>query len=313
MVLTHGDWFIVLFCAGVGLTLAGGVNALLGRLGMAWRVALTGVGCGVALGAVSAIKSEPALLVTAAAVMAAGLFPAVFAGSASLVELVRRAAAAAVRPGVRWALLAGVGVCLAAGSIAWYEYEDAARMDLDLLELGHEYGKPSLADTYSSIARTDRGTPIPVKRPSAPRADAQIAEAEQRFLQRSPFRDQMMRQRKADDGSNCHGWVFTGGRYWLDPAAVELALRENGYVDVTAPRTGDLVIYRTHGSVGHTAVVRYVSDAAPPLVEGKWGAMGVYVHPVDQCVYGTDYTFYRSARPGHLLAGLDDTSPPPAP
>jgi hypothetical protein len=273
-------------------------------------VALTGVGCGVALGTISAIKSEPALLVTAAAVMAAGLFPAVFAGSASLVDLVRRAAAAAVRPGVRWALLAGAGVGLAAGSVAWYDFEDAASADRDLQELGLEIGKPSLVETSDAAARTDRGTPVPVKRPLAPRDVAQTSEAERRFLQKSPFRDQMMRQRKADDGSNCHGWVFTGGRYWLDPEAVELALRENGYVDVTAPRPGDLVVYRSHGSVGHTAVVRYVSDVAPPLVEGKWGAMGVYVHPVDQCVYGPEYTFYRSARPGHLLAGLGDTSPP---
>ena len=74
-------------------------------------------------------------------------------------------------------------------------------------------------------------------------------------------------------------------------------------MDVTAPRPGDLAIYRNNGSVSHTAVVRYVSDAAPVLVEGKWGPMGVYVHPADQCPYGIP-TFYRSSRPGHLLDGI---------
>ncbi|HET6572967.1 MAG TPA: CHAP domain-containing protein [Fimbriiglobus sp.] len=310
MAFDYTDRFIVLFCAGVGLTLAGVVNALAGRLGIVWRAVLTGAGCGVALAGVSAIKSDPALLVAAAAVMAAGVLPALLAGSAPLVELARKAAAVAVRPGVRWVLLAGAGVGLAAGSIAWYDFEDAVRSELDLQDLDLEFGRPPLVESSAAVARTDRGTPVPGKRPIAPRADAETGEVERRFLQKSPFRDQMMRQRKADDGSNCHGWVFTGGRYWLDPEAVELILRENGYVDVTAPRPGDVVIYRSHGSIGHTAVVRYVSDAAPPLVEGKWGAMGVYVHPVDQCVYGTAYTFYRSARPGHLLAGLTDTSPP---
>lgn len=304
------DRFVALFCAGVGLTLAGGVNALAGRLGIAWRAVLTGVGCGAALGAVAAFKTDPALLVPAAAVMAVGILPPLLAGSASLLELARKAAAVVVRPGVRWVLLAAVGVGVAAGSVAWYDVEDAARADRDLRELGLEYEKPSLVESDYAVARTDRGTPVPGKRPVAPRDDAQTGEAEQRFLQKTPFRDQLMRNRRADDGSNCHGWVFTGGRYWLEPTAVELVLRENGYVDVTAPRPGDLVIYRSNGSVSHTAVVRYVSDAAPVLVEGKWGVMGVYVHPVDQCAYGTECTFYRSARPGHLLAGLIDTSPP---
>jgi hypothetical protein len=32
--------------------------------------------------------------------------------------------------------------------------------------------------------------------------------------------------------------------------------------------------------------------------------MGVFLHPADKCIYGNDYTFYRSPRSGHLLAGL---------
>lgn len=304
MAFDHADWFIVLSCGGAGMALAGGLNALAGRLAVRWRAVLTGAGCGVALGGVATFTSDPSVLAAAAAVMAVGVVPAVLAGSASLVGLARRAAALATRPGVRWGLLAALGVGTAVGSAAWYEYEDAARTDRDMYELGLEFEKPSLVDPGGAVARTDRGTPVPGKLATAPRADAEIGEAERRFLQTSPFRDQMMRQRKADDGSNCHGWVFTGGRYWLDPGAVELVLKENGYVDVTAPRPGDLAIYRGNGSVSHTGVVRYVSDAAPVLVEGKWGPMGVYVHPADQCPYGAAPTFYRSSRPGHLLDGI---------
>jgi len=40
--------------------------------------------------------------------------------------------------------------------------------------------------------------------------------------------------------------------------------------------------------------------------------MGVFLHPADKCFYGTDYTFYRSVRTGHLLVGVGG-SPAPNP
>jgi hypothetical protein len=307
MSFNHADWFIVLFCSGAGLALVGGLNALAGRLAAGWRAILTGIGCAVALSGVSLATSDPNVLTAAAVVMAAGVVSVWLAGSTSLVELLRRAAALSARPGVRWGLLTVVGLGTAVTSAAWYEYEDNARTDRDMRELGLEYGRPSLIESEGAVVRTDRGAPVQVKTPTTPRGVAEISEAEKRFLQTSPFRDQMMRRQKADDGSNCHGWVFTGGRFWLEPGAVELALAHNGYVDVTAPRPGDLVIYRTDGAITHTGVVRYVSDGTSVLVESKWGAMGVYVHPADQSPYGNDPTFYRSARVGHLLVGLDDS------
>ena len=46
------------------------------------------------------------------------------------------------------------------------------------------------------------------------------------------------------------------------------------------------------------------SDHQPVMVEGKWGAMGTFLHPADKSIYGAEYAFYRSARGGHLLAGI---------
>ena len=141
MPFDYVDRFIVLFCGGAGMALAGGLNALAGRLAVGWRAVLTGAGCGVALGGVATFTSDPNVLVAAAAVMAVGVVPTLLAGSASLVGLARCAAALAVRPGVRWGLLAAVGVGTAVGSVAWYEYEDAARTDRDMQELGLEFGR----------------------------------------------------------------------------------------------------------------------------------------------------------------------------
>ena len=115
---------------------------------------------------------------------------------------------------------------------------------------------------------------------------------------------QFVHTQTADDTSNCHGWVFTGGRSWVGNDEVDRILADNGYEAVDDPRPDDLVIYRHDSSVKHTAVVRAVVPNESVLVEGKWGWMGLFIHPVDQSPYGVEFTYYRSARSGHLLQGL---------
>ena len=114
----------------------------------------------------------------------------------------------------------------------------------------------------------------------------------------------MIRMGPAADRCNCHGWVFTGGRYWLGAADVEHILADNGYRPVSDPHPGDVVIYRTGGLITHTAVVRAAGGGGPVLIEGKWGWLGVFLHVPEGSWYGREYTYYRSPRPGHLLAGL---------
>jgi hypothetical protein len=99
--------------------------------------------------------------------------------------------------------------------------------------------------------------------------------------------------------------VYTGGRYGVSGADVDSILADNGYRGVADPRPGDLVVYRQAGAVAHSAVVRYVSPGLPVLVEGKWGAAGVYLHAAGESVYGTEFTYYRADRPTHVLGGLD--------
>jgi hypothetical protein len=38
--------------------------------------------------------------------------------------------------------------------------------------------------------------------------------------------------------------------------------------------------------------------------------LGVFLHPVEQSCYGTEYAFHRSARAGHLLVGLGGSPAP---
>ena len=42
----------------------------------------------------------------------------------------------------------------------------------------------------------------------------------------------MIARAKPDATHNCHGWLFTGGRYWVAGDQVEDILADNGYAQV---------------------------------------------------------------------------------
>ncbi len=300
---------VALLCAGVGMVAAAGVNLLFGRLGFPWRAALTVLACGGVLAGGVGLVGERAPVWLSAAVMAAGVGAGFALGWRPLGGLVRSAALAVTgRPAVRWGLLAGVGLLTAGAAVAVYQIEETAAIDRDMYELGF-LDRPPVFDPHDVAAVTDRGTRVVLKQAAAPRDRRTIDEDERQALKGSPLAEHAIRRGPADDATNCHGWVFAGGRYWLPGETVEQIIRENGYAEVTDPRPGDLVVYRgPTGVPAHTAVVRYATPGYPPMVEGKWGWLGVYLHPVDQSIYGAEYKFYRSPRPGHLLAGLGDSA-----
>ncbi len=101
--------------------------------------------------------------------------------------------------------------------------------------------------------------------------------------------------------SNCHGWVFTGGRYLLHEDHVALVLEDNGYAPVNQPQRGDLAIYRdSTQKIIHTGVVHAVCVDGEIQIRSKWGRGGVYIHPPNTGYQG-EITYYRSPREGHLL------------
>ncbi len=153
--------------------------------------------------------------------------------------------------------------------------------------------EPTIPLKPAGHAYTDLGAPIQLFSPVAPRSADALEQLERAW--HPPY--VLTRRGPASDASNCHGWVFTGGRYWVSGDSVEIILAE-GYRAVTEPRPGDLVVYRENGVASHTAVV------VEGGVEGKFGTHGVYAHAVDDSAYGSDFTYYRSGRAGHLLIGV---------
>jgi hypothetical protein len=161
-------------------------------------------------------------------------------------------------------------------------------------------------------AVTDRGNPVRVFTRETPESPLTLGEdallAEQGLTYRA------IRTGPADPTYNCHGWVFTGGRFCVSGSDVDVILHDNGYRTVNKPRADDLAVYRDEaGAVVHSGLVRSTSADGLTLIESKWGCMGRYVHVPQDQLYGPSVSYHRSLRPGHLLRGLGGETPAAVP
>ncbi len=304
------DRFFVFAAVGLGLVLAGGVNLALGaRSGR--RIALQAVTSLALCGAVFAALNS--LTRTELAIRAAGLLGGLLFATAVLgSDWLSRAVAVLRRPAARWSLLSVSGLALVIGSVLAFERADDAVAEKDTLELELTSGQQPSVPTRRADAVTDRGARVVLKEPEHHRDSGALTGAEARVLENAKLGDQVIRRGGPTDESNCHGWVFAGGKFLLSGEEVEAILKDNGYQETQEPQPGDVAVYRNAGTVAHTAIVRYVSEGQPVMVEGKWGTMGVFLHPADKSVYGTEYAFYRSGRTGHLLVGVGGSPNPNA-
>ncbi|HVX10706.1 MAG TPA: hypothetical protein VHC22_05960 [Pirellulales bacterium] len=148
---------------------------------------------------------------------------------------------------------------------------------------------------------TDTGRAVPVYRVShswMERAKAAGANPEQSTC----FSHSVICQAPGDAQSNCHGWVFAGGRYIVRETAVEQILSDNGYLRVDRPQANDVIVYRSEvdGKVMHTGVVKFV-DQDQVLIESKWGLWGRYLHAPQHQPYSKRFAYFHSPRTGNRL------------
>ncbi len=297
---------LVLSSAGFGLLFLGAIQLVAGSLGIWPRAAITGLAAiGSALGPVALGESAE----WSAALLVGGAWLAfvvlgsrrISEGVASTVGLLRRRAIVA-------GLLMASGLSLVVGTGLQFELAEDAKIDRDVAWMTEANFRPEMLPTDDASATTDLGRPITLNEPIELRPAEQTTAAEETMLNAMPFDGRLIRRQSATDVSNCHGWVFAAGRFWVGGLTVESILADNGYAPTSEPRAGDLIVYRKQGELTHSGVVRSVGNGIPVLVESKWGWMGVYLHAADDSCYGRDYKFYRSPREGHLLAGLGGPS-----
>jgi len=136
----------------------------------------------------------------------------------------------------------------------------------------------------------------------------EAAEAERHWVAEGRLECHIIRTGEVDPSSNCHGWVFTGGRYAIHPDDVESILEDNGYQPVASPSKGDLIVYRNEaGVVMHTGIVLEVVHENLVLIESKWGPLGRFLHPPEYQPYGANYSYYHSSREGHQMPIVETT------
>lgn len=294
---------IAAFGAGIGLLFAGGIGLLLARRGLRVRVvACSSVALASGLLTANFVPFAMALASAGAAVLGVLLICGI--GLIRPGHVVTAFINCVQRPVAQSLLLFICGAVAMTGAVAQLTIVEEEATDRDMKWMLESGLRPDLQTVTDVSAATDRGKSIALWQPTSPRNAADLYAIEERSFPDLRHGQRLLRTGPPDETCNCHGWVFTGGKYWLAPEDVANILQDNGYQSVSDPRPGDVVIYRNAGAIAHTAVVHSALPGRPVMVEGKWGGMGIFLHAIDVSVYGAAYSFYRAARQGHVVVGL---------
>jgi hypothetical protein len=217
---------------------------------------------------------------------------------------VQRAVAGAATPSFQWGVLLLAGLPLVGLSTYRPGANPRPRTEpADDVQAQRSRAMASLQEAASPVALTDGGRRIRLHTmPPAALPAAMLQDMEAEMAREWGPSLGLLRTRPPDGRSDCHGWVFTEGNWWILGADVGAILQDNGYESVTAPAVGDLVVYWLGpGRVTHSGVVFATANGGTILVESKWAWLGTYVHPASVHPYGGRPVYYRSARAGHRL------------
>jgi len=304
MLIDYQDRFIYLFIVGVSLLLLGGCHLLLARASLACRIAASVFVISAVMASSVGIFETSNIIPNCLAILLPVITLYHISGSVWLRSATRASLQFVAQPYVRSTGLVTAGLAIVIGAGLSYDQSDEQEADRSMQEMQVLMYRPATSPDTTLRATSDQGRRISLHKPTEPRTSEDVERDESQFLATSTRSGQFVHTQVADDHANCHGWVFTGGRAWIGGDEVESILDENGYEQVCEPRLDDLVVYRHNDKIIHTAIVRAAAPNQQVLVEGKWGWLGLYIHPVEQSYYGSEFSYYRSARNGHLLKGL---------
>ena len=281
-----------------------GLLGLLFRTGRPWLVPLVTASLSAVLAAFAALGSTDQLLIGPATLVAVvSLTVAVFRSSLPATTL-RLAARVLTAPHLQAVLLLLLGV----GLTGWQIYALDAALERNiqqtetdffgLMDVSHLQLEPV------DKVHTDAGHEIALLQPSVEVPSIDFAET--KFLQQRDLSFHVIQTGPAEAHYNCHGWIFTGGRFWVSGESVDTILRDNNYVLINQPSPGDLAVFRDESNkITHTALVRAVRENGQVVLESKWGRLGCYIHTADRHAYqANECKFYRTSRGTHLLRGL---------
>jgi hypothetical protein len=216
-------------------------------------------------------------------------------------------------------VVAGLGICALLVLVFWAARRDSSTPSPNKLSENTEARRlaalESLREVSSPVARTDRGRQVPLyEMPESALPTGLLTEMERGMTDEWGPALRVIRTGAADRRSDCHGWVFADGQWWMLGRVLKTILEDNGYAAVDEPAAGDLVIYRDGPhEVTHSGVVYAVAPNRRVLIESKWAWLGTHLHRPDDHPYGGRPTYYRSPRAGHrlVISAEDGVSPKP--
>lgn len=187
-------------------------------------------------------------------------------------------------------------------SAAWSSHRFYASVSPELVDSFEHLSIPGKSvPSTKFVAVTDQGREVDVLR-WVPETDQDYELIRSMMTQALTGFPRTIQRAENDVRSNCHGWVFTGGRFLLRGDGVARILEDNGYEEVTDPRIGDIVIYRIpDGEISHTGLVQGVLGDGTVIVESKWSVGGRFLHRPEDQPYSTSYKYYRTERPNHVV------------
>jgi hypothetical protein len=291
------------FAIGIGLSVIGLVNAIAQPSRLVQTIVGL-LGAGIASGLAIVLESDYGLAVGISVMLVAMCWQIVT--SQRLLESLQRLAWVVQSQRARWALLAIVGIVVLGVESQRFDSLREQEIDADMASIQMEIFAAPPTEDLLHHAFTDAGAMIPLIRTTESRSGTEMDEIEEVSMNRLPYRSQLIKRASANDRFNCHGWVFAEGQHGIHGFDVDRILQENGYNKVVDAVPGDLCIYRDDDQrVLHTAIIRAVCDDGTVLVEGKWGWMGIYLHPASQSNYGENFRFYHTDRGHHRLANTN--------
>ena len=302
MDFSHNDRLFLAFSAALGFIVAGVGNALFSPRTQGLRLLMASAGLAVSVGAGFAFIPES---VDTLVIIGVGLlFLLILAQSKTIQRSLTAVHHQLQKPRLAWGLVALVGFGVLGFEFSRFDGAETADLNEHEAWLKLQEVTPYVADD-SRAAKTDRGSVIHLLTTAEAKSAELLLATETQTLQSTRLDDYVIRRGPADDNSNCHGWVFTGGKYAILGHEVDTILTENEYQSAPIPQAGDLCVYRNESNmILHTALVRSVFDDGTILVEGKWGHLGVFLHSVQHSVYGMHFDFYHSVRSTHLLNSI---------
>jgi hypothetical protein len=185
--------------------------------------------------------------------------------------------------------VAWLAVALSFAAAAWSSHRYTAdKLKIEVEKARFFAGDGEVEAVGEFVAVTDRGRELKLRR-WKPKEGSRIAAHLQALVDST--------------SANCHGWVFTAGKYFLECDDVEKILEDNGYELCQSPLPGDLIVYRNPaGGISHTGLIQTVYLGGMVVIDSKWGLGGRFIHGPEQQPYGNCYGYYRSFRQGHALA-----------